>query len=73
MVPFASRPQKAVPGDVTREVLTSLSRTPGNEVVVISGRDRSTLDTWFGGAGYRDHRRARRLGERALRGGVADV
>ncbi|SCL75910.1 Trehalose-phosphate synthase [Methanoculleus chikugoensis] len=48
LVPFASRPQKAVPGDVTREVLTSLSRTPGNEVVVISGRDRSTLDTWFG-------------------------
>src|SRR5690606_4397972 len=41
LVPFAARPQKAVPGDATREVLTSLCRTPGNEVVVISGRDRS--------------------------------
>lgn len=48
LVPFAARPQKAVPGDATREVLTSLCRTPGNEVVVISGRDRSTLDDWFG-------------------------
>lgn len=48
LVPFAARPQKAVPGDATREVLKSLSRTPGNEVVVISGRDRSTLDNWFG-------------------------
>ncbi|MCT8337112.1 bifunctional alpha,alpha-trehalose-phosphate synthase (UDP-forming)/trehalose-phosphatase [Methanoculleus sp. Afa-1] len=48
LVPFAANPQKAVPGDATREVLTSLSRTPGNEVVVISGRDRSTLDDWFG-------------------------
>lgn len=48
LVPFAANPQKAVPGDATREVLTSLSRPPGNEVVVISGRDRSTLDDWFG-------------------------
>ncbi|MDK2890219.1 MAG: trehalose 6-phosphate synthase/phosphatase [Methanoculleus sp.] len=48
LVPFAARPQKAVPGDATREVLKTLSRTPGNEVVVISGRDRSTLEAWFG-------------------------
>ena len=48
LVPFASRPQKAIPGETTREVLTSLARTPGNEVVVISGRDRHTLDSWFG-------------------------
>jgi trehalose 6-phosphate synthase/phosphatase len=48
LVPFAAKPQKAVPGDATREVLKSLSHTPGNEVVVISGRDRSTLDAWFG-------------------------
>ncbi|HOI13416.1 MAG TPA: bifunctional alpha,alpha-trehalose-phosphate synthase (UDP-forming)/trehalose-phosphatase [Methanoculleus sp.] len=48
LVPFASKPQKAVPGDATREVLEALSREPGNEVVVISGRDRSTLDAWFG-------------------------
>ncbi|MDV2480785.1 bifunctional alpha,alpha-trehalose-phosphate synthase (UDP-forming)/trehalose-phosphatase [Methanoculleus sp. Wushi-C6] len=48
LVPFASKPQEAVPGEATREVLESLSRAPGNEVVVISGRDRHTLDAWFG-------------------------
>jgi len=48
LVPFAAQPQKAVPGDAMREVLESLSRAPENEVVVISGRDRSTLDAWFG-------------------------
>jgi len=49
LVPFAAKPQKAVPGDATREVLEALSRVPGNEVVVISGRDRYTLDAWFRG------------------------
>lgn len=48
MVPFAAQPQRAVPGDATRGVLEGLSRAPENEVVVISGRDRSTLDAWFG-------------------------
>ncbi len=48
LVPFASKPQKAIPGEATLEVLDRLTRTPGNEVVVISGRDRYTLDTWFG-------------------------
>ncbi|HNQ33188.1 MAG TPA: trehalose-phosphatase, partial [Methanoculleus sp.] len=49
LVPFAAKPQKAVPGETTREVLDVLSRVPGNEVVVISGRDRYTLDAWFRG------------------------
>lgn len=48
LVPFAAKPGMAVPGAATREVLEDLSRVPGNEVVVISGRDRHTLDTWFG-------------------------
>ncbi|MCE5339387.1 MAG: bifunctional alpha,alpha-trehalose-phosphate synthase (UDP-forming)/trehalose-phosphatase [Methanomicrobiaceae archaeon] len=49
LVPFAAKPQKAVPGEATREVLLGLSRVPENEVVVISGRDRYTLDAWFEG------------------------
>ncbi len=48
LVPFAVKPQKAVPGNATKEVLEALSHVPGNEVVVISGRDRYTLDAWFG-------------------------
>lgn len=48
LVPFAAKPQKAVPGEATREVLQNLIQTPGNEVVVISGRDRYTLENWFG-------------------------
>lgn len=48
LVPFAAKPQKAVPDDATRKLLEALSRAPGNEVVVISGRDRYTLDAWFG-------------------------
>ncbi|HOB18272.1 MAG TPA: bifunctional alpha,alpha-trehalose-phosphate synthase (UDP-forming)/trehalose-phosphatase [Candidatus Methanoculleus thermohydrogenotrophicum] len=48
LVPFAAKPRMAVPGEATREVLEELSRVPGNEVVVISGRDRHTLDAWFG-------------------------
>ncbi|MDD2473497.1 MULTISPECIES: bifunctional alpha,alpha-trehalose-phosphate synthase (UDP-forming)/trehalose-phosphatase [unclassified Methanoculleus] len=48
LVPFAAKPQKAVPGEATLAVLASLARIPGNEVVVISGRDRYTLDAWFG-------------------------
>ena len=48
LVPFAAKPQKAVPDDATRKLLEALSRAPGNEVVVISGRGRYTLDAWFG-------------------------
>ncbi|MFY1643593.1 trehalose-phosphatase, partial [Methanoculleus bourgensis] len=48
LVPFAAKPRMAVPTEATREVLEELSRAPQNEVVVISGRDRHTLDAWFG-------------------------
>jgi trehalose 6-phosphate synthase/phosphatase len=49
LVPFAAKPQKAVPSEAMREVLQNLIQTPENEVVVISGRDRHTLESWFGG------------------------
>lgn len=48
LVPFAAKPQKAVPGEAMREVLHGLVQAPENEVVVISGRDRYTLENWFG-------------------------
>ncbi len=46
LVPFASRPEKALPDEELKELLGSLSRAA--QVVIISGRDRSTLDSWFG-------------------------
>ena len=48
LVPFAAKPGMAVPAGATRDVLEELSRAASNEVVVISGRDRHTLEAWFG-------------------------
>ncbi len=47
LVPFAAKPQKAAPTDAIIKVLKKLSRSSSNEVVLISGRDRKTLDEWF--------------------------
>ncbi|RXE56682.1 trehalose-6-phosphate synthase [Methanoculleus taiwanensis] len=48
LVPFAAKPEKAVPDRAVREELARLSAVPKNEVVIISGRDRHTLESWFG-------------------------
>ncbi|MCE5250965.1 bifunctional alpha,alpha-trehalose-phosphate synthase (UDP-forming)/trehalose-phosphatase [bacterium] len=47
--PFESRPQQAKPDKELMEILAGLSRHTGNDVLIISGRDKETLDTWFGG------------------------
>jgi len=47
LVPFAVRPQLAVPDEELLEVLSNLSRDSRNEVVIISGRDKEFLDSWF--------------------------
>jgi trehalose 6-phosphate synthase/phosphatase len=48
LVPFTSRPERATPGRDLLQLLRSLSETPGTSVVIISGRDRHTLQKWFG-------------------------
>ncbi len=48
LVPFADRPQRARPGSDLLDLLRRLAREPKNEVVLISGRDRGTLEEWFG-------------------------
>ncbi len=48
LVPFAPRPQGAKPDEELLSLLEALSRSEENEVVVISGRDRNTLDGWLG-------------------------
>jgi trehalose 6-phosphate synthase/phosphatase len=47
LVAFADKPEKAVPTAEVLDVLKALSESPANEVVIISGRDRNTLTSWF--------------------------
>ncbi len=48
LVGFASRPEAARPDGELLRLLEKLAQFPGNEVVLISGRDRETLERWFG-------------------------
>ena len=48
LVPFAVKPERAKPGDEIMKLLEELTKSPKNEVVLISGRDRDTMEKWFG-------------------------
>lgn len=48
LVPFAAKPARAKPGGEVIELLEELIKSPKNEVVLISGRDKDTLEKWFG-------------------------
>nr|MDO8077352.1 bifunctional alpha,alpha-trehalose-phosphate synthase (UDP-forming)/trehalose-phosphatase [Candidatus Freyarchaeota archaeon] len=48
LVPFATRPSMAKPDEELLGILEALSQDSKNEVVIISGRERGTLDRWFG-------------------------
>ncbi len=48
LVPFSPHPDQASPGHEVRELLDKLAAIPANEVVIISGRDRHTLERWLG-------------------------
>ncbi|QNE39726.1 bifunctional alpha,alpha-trehalose-phosphate synthase (UDP-forming)/trehalose-phosphatase [Hymenobacter sp. NBH84] len=48
LAPFHPNPQKAAPSAEILETLTTLSADPHNRVVIISGRDRQTLQKWLG-------------------------
>ena len=62
---FKSRPEDAVPTKETYKLLNKLASNPKNKVVISSGRDRDTLEEWFGslaidlaaehGACYKEH------------------
>ncbi|MFO8034716.1 MAG: bifunctional alpha,alpha-trehalose-phosphate synthase (UDP-forming)/trehalose-phosphatase [Candidatus Bipolaricaulota bacterium] len=49
LTPFASTPKEATPDPRLLDLLQTLATPQENEVVVVSGRDRTTLDRWFGG------------------------
>ena len=48
LVGFAGRPEKAGPDKKLLALLQSLTTEPKNEVVIISGRDKATLNYWLG-------------------------
>ena len=48
LVPFAEKPEKAKPDDELLKLLEALTSNAENEVVIISGRDKKTLERWFG-------------------------
>jgi trehalose 6-phosphate synthase/phosphatase len=47
LVPFEKKPEKARPDTVLVTTLEALCRDEKNYVVIVSGRDRETLDRWF--------------------------
>ena len=51
LAPFAKDPAEARPSPALREILTVLANDRRNTVLVCSGRDRRTLETWLGGLG----------------------
>jgi trehalose 6-phosphate synthase/phosphatase len=48
LVPFHRLPSEALPDNAVKDLLLRLSADPQNQVVVISGRDLSSLDRWLG-------------------------
>jgi trehalose 6-phosphate synthase/phosphatase len=48
LVPFAPRPEQAPPTAEVLDLLAGLAADPANDVVLISGRDKETLESWFG-------------------------
>jgi trehalose 6-phosphate synthase/phosphatase len=48
LIPFAPKPEVAKPDDELLKLLRALTQEPRNEVIIISGRKRETLDSWFG-------------------------
>ncbi|TET70030.1 MAG: bifunctional alpha,alpha-trehalose-phosphate synthase (UDP-forming)/trehalose-phosphatase [Candidatus Zixiibacteriota bacterium] len=48
LVPFYGEPEKAKPGEELLKLLRELAENPKNEVVLISGRYKDTLQKWFG-------------------------
>ncbi len=48
LVPFANIPHKAEPDEELIRLLIRLSNIDENDIIIISGRDKMTLQNWFG-------------------------
>ncbi|MFC1562768.1 bifunctional alpha,alpha-trehalose-phosphate synthase (UDP-forming)/trehalose-phosphatase [candidate division KSB1 bacterium] len=49
LTPFEGTPEKAKPDDELLKLLNKLGNSKKNEIVIISGRDKNTLQKWFKG------------------------
>jgi len=49
LIGFSDRPEKAGPDRKLCQLLSSLNKNSNNEIVIISGRDKDTLERWFSG------------------------
>ncbi len=49
LVPFAPTPEQAAPDPALLELLLALTRRPGTNVHIVSGREHDTLERWFSG------------------------
>ena len=49
LVPFTASPELAEPSQQLLGTLHALTEDPRNEVVLVTGRDRATLERWFAG------------------------
>ncbi len=50
LVPFMDDPILAEPGPNVISLLSKLCNVTGTDVVIISGRDKATLESWYGGS-----------------------
>jgi trehalose 6-phosphate synthase/phosphatase len=48
LAPYQKLPSMAAPSEELMQLLQQLSKEPSNEIVIISGRDVSTLEKWLG-------------------------
>ena len=48
LVPFTEKPESAKPNNQIMKMLNTLSHENKNEVIIVSGRDKKTLERWFG-------------------------
>ena len=48
LINYSPYPFSTKPGPLLLELLRTISSNPGNEMYIISGRDRNTLENWFG-------------------------
>ncbi len=48
LIPFTETPAKAAPDQELLDILNGLSKNKHNQVVIISGRDRESLESWLG-------------------------
>jgi trehalose 6-phosphate synthase/phosphatase len=49
LIPFSAKPEQAKPTGEVKRLLKKLADDPKSEVVLISGRDKYTMEKWFGG------------------------